>query len=179
MSPARQRPTVSFHPRMELEGLFTKALKRRGYVLNHKRAERLMAENRDHRPHRAALREDDLAGQAGACLGCLTLVQGDFSQSRRAEPHIPRRHHLHPEGEGWLYLASVLDLGSRRLAGWEMADHMRDELTCPRECPSVTGLSRRCPISVQTAPLNVSAGSTGPSASAWASPCRPAESAPA
>jgi transposase InsO family protein len=30
--------------------------------------------------------------------------------------------------EGWLYLASVLDLGSRRLLGYSMADHMRAEL---------------------------------------------------
>lgn len=31
-------------------------------------------------------------------------------------------------GEGWLYVASVLDLGSRRLVGYSMADHMRTEL---------------------------------------------------
>lgn len=31
-------------------------------------------------------------------------------------------------GEGWLYLASVLDLGSRCLLGYSMADHMRTEL---------------------------------------------------
>lgn len=31
-------------------------------------------------------------------------------------------------GEGWLFLASVLDLGSRRLLGYSMADHMRTEL---------------------------------------------------
>ena len=37
-------------------------------------------------------------------------------------------HHLIPTGEGWLYLASVLDLGSRRLVGYSMADHMRTEL---------------------------------------------------
>lgn len=28
-------------------------------------------------------------------------------------------------GEGWLYLAGVLDLCSRRIVGWSMADHMR------------------------------------------------------
>jgi transposase InsO family protein len=33
-----------------------------------------------------------------------------------------------PTGEGWLYLASTLDLGSRRLIGYSMADHMRTEL---------------------------------------------------
>lgn len=28
-------------------------------------------------------------------------------------------------GEGWLYLASVLDLTIRRIVGWSMRDHMR------------------------------------------------------
>jgi len=32
--------------------------------------------------------------------------------------------------EGWLYLATVIDLGSRRVVGWAMADHMRAELVC-------------------------------------------------
>ena len=30
--------------------------------------------------------------------------------------------------EGWLYLAGVLDLHSRKVVGWSMADHMRTEL---------------------------------------------------
>ncbi len=30
--------------------------------------------------------------------------------------------------EGWLYLAVVIDLWSRRVVGWSMADHMRTEL---------------------------------------------------
>lgn len=32
-------------------------------------------------------------------------------------------------GEGWLYLAVLLDLASRSVVGWAAADHMRDELT--------------------------------------------------
>jgi putative transposase len=31
-------------------------------------------------------------------------------------------------GEGWLYLAVVLDAFSRRIVGWSMADHLRTEL---------------------------------------------------
>jgi transposase InsO family protein len=31
-------------------------------------------------------------------------------------------------GEGWLYLAAVLDLGSRKVIGWATADHLRSEL---------------------------------------------------
>ena len=33
-----------------------------------------------------------------------------------------------PTGEGWLYLAAVMDLCSRRIVGWATADHLRAEL---------------------------------------------------
>jgi putative transposase len=33
-----------------------------------------------------------------------------------------------PTGEGWLYLAAVLDLCSRKIVGWSMAGHLRTEL---------------------------------------------------
>jgi len=33
-----------------------------------------------------------------------------------------------PTNEGWLYLAAVIDLFSRKIVGWEMADHLRAEL---------------------------------------------------
>jgi putative transposase len=46
--------------------------------------------------------------------------------------------------EGWLYIAAVLDLYSRRIIGWAMANHMREELTnnalqmaCYRRRPGV------------------------------------------
>lgn len=32
-------------------------------------------------------------------------------------------------GEGWLYLAAVLDLATRKVVGWAMRGHMRTELT--------------------------------------------------
>src|SRR5262249_61153901 len=35
-----------------------------------------------------------------------------------------------PTAEGWLYLAVVLDLFSRRVVGWAAADHLRAELAC-------------------------------------------------
>jgi putative transposase len=35
-----------------------------------------------------------------------------------------------PTAEGWLYLAVVLDLFSRRIVGSATADHQRSELTC-------------------------------------------------
>jgi transposase InsO family protein len=32
--------------------------------------------------------------------------------------------------EGWLYLCAILDVGSRRVVGWSMAEHMRASLVC-------------------------------------------------
>src|SRR3546814_16335301 len=34
-----------------------------------------------------------------------------------------------PTGEGWLYLAAVLDLATRKIVGWSLRDHLRTELT--------------------------------------------------
>lgn len=45
--------------------------------------------------------------------------------------------------EGWLYLATVIDLGSRRVVGWAMADHMRSTLVADALCMAVA--SRRPP----------------------------------
>jgi putative transposase len=52
---------------------------------------------------------------------------------RRFEPGEPDRVWVAdltyiPTGEGWLYLAAVLDLGSRKVVGWAAADHLKSEL---------------------------------------------------
>ncbi len=33
-------------------------------------------------------------------------------------------------GEGWLYLAAVMDLASRKIVGWSMSDRMKADLVC-------------------------------------------------
>jgi len=38
------------------------------------------------------------------------------------------RYHLNFHAEGWLYLAAVMDLGSRRTAGWSMQDTLETSL---------------------------------------------------
>ncbi len=35
-----------------------------------------------------------------------------------------------PTGEGWLYLAAVMDLASRRIVGWSMSDAIDAKLVC-------------------------------------------------
>jgi len=44
--------------------------------------------------------------------------------------------------EGWAYLATVIDLASRRVVGWALADHMRTELV---EDALKTALAHRAP----------------------------------
>jgi transposase InsO family protein len=56
------------------------------------------------------------------------LLKQEFSAS------VPNRVWLAditylPTGEGWLYLAAMLDLATRKVIGWSMRDHMRTELT--------------------------------------------------
>ena len=52
-----------------------------------------------------------------------------------------RRQYLSyiPTNEGWLYLAVVLDLFSRKVVGWAMRDHLRQELTIAVDLPRKSG----------------------------------------
>jgi transposase InsO family protein len=47
--------------------------------------------------------------------------------------------------EGWLYVAAVMDLFSRRIVGWSMADHLRTELVSDALTMAIArrGLDRR------------------------------------
>jgi putative transposase len=71
------------------------------------------------------------------CKAPLTAGQAQTvapNQLNRAFPvHAPDTVHVGdmtslPTGEGWLYLAVVLDRGSRAVVGWSMPTHMRAEL---------------------------------------------------
>jgi transposase InsO family protein len=90
-----------------------------------KRVERLMRCHRLQGVHRRRLRgctRRDAAAQPAE-----DLVQ------RRFTAHKPDRLYVaditqHRTDAGWLYLAVVLDVFSRRVVGWAMADHLRSEL---------------------------------------------------
>ena len=102
-----------------------KALRHAGLVVNIKRVARLM-------------RLHGMAGRFRRRSIRTTLPGPDGYQipdlvGRRFAPGAPDVAWCQdityiPTREGWLYLASVLDLGSRRLLGYSMADHMRTEL---------------------------------------------------
>lgn len=107
-------------PRMTTE------LARRGYCVNHKRTERLMAENgivaADGRRKKVRTTIPDVSAPP-----LPDLVRRDFSVGEPGRRTCGDITYV-PTGEGWLYLASVLDLGSRRLIGWAMGERMPWEL---------------------------------------------------
>jgi transposase InsO family protein len=55
------------------------------------------------------------------------VLDRNFTASRRDEVWLCDLTYI-PTGEGFLYLAGVLDLWSRRIVGWSMAEHLRAEL---------------------------------------------------
>ena len=55
------------------------------------------------------------------------LLKRDFTADRPGVRFVGDITYLRT-GEGWLYLATVIDLFNREVVGWSMADHMRTEL---------------------------------------------------
>lgn len=55
------------------------------------------------------------------------LLRRDFTADRPGTRLVGDITYLRT-GEGWLYLATVIDLFNREVVGWSMADHMRTEL---------------------------------------------------
>jgi hypothetical protein len=147
----------------------TKELCRRGYCINHKRTERLMRANdivgvTPRRSIRTTIRSE-LAPPLD------DLVERDFSVGEPNRRYASDITYI-ATGEGWLYLASVLDIGSRRLAGWAMAGHMRTELVTAalEQALELRGsLAGAICHSDRGSQPNISRASTRPPASALAS----------
>jgi putative transposase len=56
------------------------------------------------------------------------LIQRDFAPRPGADQRYAGDITYIMTWEGWAYLATVIDLSSRRVVGWALADHMRTEL---------------------------------------------------
>jgi len=102
-------------------------LRRRGWTANHKRVERLMRQHGivGYRPRRrrGLTQPDTAAAPAPDLLGRL------FDPERLDVAWCGDVTYI-PTDEGWLYLASVLDLASRRLLGYSMGTHHDAQLVC-------------------------------------------------
>ncbi|RMF89485.1 MAG: IS3 family transposase, partial [Planctomycetota bacterium] len=55
------------------------------------------------------------------------LLERNFTAGRPNEKWVSDITYIRTD-EGWLYLAVVIDLFSRKVIGWAMADHLRTEL---------------------------------------------------
>jgi putative transposase len=95
--------------------------------VNRKRVERLMRTHSivGHRPRRrrGLTKPDTATAPAPDLLGRL------FDPDRPDVAWCGDVTYI-PTEEGWLYLASVLELASRRLLGWSMGDHHNANLVC-------------------------------------------------
>ncbi|MFF2149709.1 IS3 family transposase, partial [Kitasatospora sp. NPDC058190] len=104
----------------------TAELRESGRSVNHKRVERLMrcfgiVGVHLRKKVRTTVPEPEAAPVPD-------LIQRDFTAPKPNTKYVGDITYL-PVGDGqFLYLATVLDLHSRRLAGWSIADHMRTEL---------------------------------------------------
>ena len=102
-----------------------KALRKAGLGVNKKKVARLMRLHGMAGRHRRRTCRTTFPGPDGYQIP--DLVGRRFAPG---EPDVAWCQDITyiPTREGWLYLASVLDLGSRRLLGYSMAGHMRTEL---------------------------------------------------
>jgi transposase InsO family protein len=103
-----------------------------GTPVNHKRVARVMRGIglqglRLRRRHRTTIPDQASAKAAD-------LIRRDFTAPAVNQRYVGDITYL-PVGErGFLYLATVIDLHSRRLAGWAIADHMRTSLVIDALC---------------------------------------------
>ena len=107
------------------EPRMTPELRDRGFCVNHKRVERLMRVNGIVGVHKPAKIRTTIPAEQNPPIP--DLVGRNFAPGAPDIAWCGDITYI-GTGEGWLYLASVLDLGSRRWLGYSMADHMRTEL---------------------------------------------------
>ncbi|GAB2965696.1 IS3 family transposase [Streptomyces heilongjiangensis] len=104
----------------------TAELRRQGRVVNHKRVARVMRENNivgnGRRTGRRSLTRADTKAAPSP-----DLIGRDFTAARPGTKIVGDITYI-PTAEGWLYLASWLDLATREIIGYSMADHHRADL---------------------------------------------------
>jgi putative transposase len=103
-----------------------RALRKQGVGCGKRRVRRLMdqagLEGRCKKRWRKTTVADPDAEQA------LDLIQRHFGPGAEVDRRYVGDITYIPTWEGWAYLATVIDLSSRRVVGWALADHMRTEL---------------------------------------------------
>jgi len=104
----------------------TKALERKGYHVNHKRVARLMKEHGIYGRKRKAYRPRTTDSNHGHPVAPNLLAEIKESIHRPDQVWVSDITYM-PTREGWLYLASVMDLFSRRIVGWSCSTSLRTD----------------------------------------------------
>jgi putative transposase len=104
----------------------TAALRREGRVCNHKRVERIMREKGLQARSKRRFRPKTTDSRHPHPIAPNRL-QGRAETQAINEVWVQDITYL-PTAEGWLYLAGVLDLHSRRLIGWSMQESLETRL---------------------------------------------------
>lgn len=98
-----------------------------GEAINPKRVGRLMREHGLQSRKRRRFRVVTTDSRHGHPIAPNVLAR-DFTATAPNRKWVADLTYV-PTSEGWLYLALVLDLFSRKLVGWAMSDRMPEELT--------------------------------------------------
>jgi len=102
-------------------------LRAEGQIVSRKRVERMMHRHgiRAHAPRRYRVCTTD---SKHALPIAANLLDRNFVAEKPDQIWLADITYI-PTGEGWLYLAVILDLFTRKVVGWSMREHMRAELT--------------------------------------------------
>lgn len=102
-------------------------LKAKGWNVSHTRVGRLMREN-GIRAVRSRKRRYQQPGVINPSFGYApNLLAQNFQANNPNEKWVVDISYI-PTMRGWIYLAVVMDLFSRRIVGWHMSDRMRHDL---------------------------------------------------
>ena len=104
------------------------ALRKQGIACNRKRIERLMRAERLISVHRKKYRPQT-TNSTHSLPVAENLLKQDFSASKPNEKWVGDITYV-PTAEGWLYLAVIIDLFSRRVVGWATGSSLHAELAC-------------------------------------------------
>lgn len=103
----------------------TAELRAGGMLVNHKRIERLMRQAEIVGVHLRRRRRTTIVDPAAPPAP--DLLGREFTADGPNQRWVGDITYLHT-GDGWRYLATVIDLHSRRLLGYSIADHLRTDL---------------------------------------------------
>jgi putative transposase len=117
-----------------------KALRRQGVECGKRRVRRLMRQAGLEGRCKRRWRKTTIADPAAEAA--LDLIQRDFGPGAEVDRRYVGDITYIATWEGWAYLATVIDLSSRRVVGWALAEHMRTELVADA---LKMALATRCP----------------------------------